>query len=359
MAGRYSGAAMAPAAVKVLVMAPHLGSDLGYVTGIDPRVEVLDGNRAFRAELVEQDRAPGPVPSGGPSRVERDRLLAEAEVLLVGFPVPPLLADRASSLRWAHHTQAGVSNLLRSDLWTSSVPLTSSRGAVGVTAIAEYVMGGVFHFARGLHAATRQERGGALSRDRYHMTAVAGATIGVVGLGGIGQEVARLARAVGMRVVGTRRSVTEVRTDIHGADLVLPASHLLELLAQSDFVVVCSQLTPETQGMIGHRAFAAMKTGSVLINIARGEEVDEQALLDAIKSGHLRGALLDVYDGELAGEPPRHALLDLPEILLTPHISASGDASGAERVKRLFADNLRRFINGEPLLNLVDRTRGY
>jgi phosphoglycerate dehydrogenase-like enzyme len=350
---------MAAAAVKVLVMAPHLGSDLGYVAEIDPRVEVLDGNRAFRAELVEKDRAPGPLPSRGPSRVERDRLLAEAEVLLVGFPVPPLLADRATSLRWAHHTQAGVSNLVGSDLWTSSVPLTSSRGAVGVTAIAEYVMGGVFHFARGLHAATRQERGVALGRDRYHMAAVAGATIGVVGLGGIGQEVARLARAVGMRVVGTRRSVTEAQTGVHRADLVLPASHLLELVAQSDFVVVCSQLTPETQGMIGRRAFAAMKTGSVLINIARGEEVDEQALLDAIKSGHLRGALLDVYDGELAGVPPRQELLDAPEIILTPHISASGDAFSAERVKRLFADNLRRFINGEPLLNLVDRTRGY
>jgi phosphoglycerate dehydrogenase-like enzyme len=191
------------------------------------------------------------------------------------------------------------------------------------------------------------------------MTTVAGATVGIVGLGGIGQEVARLARAVGMRVVGTRRSVAEAQTNIYAADLVLPASHLPELLAQSDFVVICSQLTPETKGMIGHRAFAAMKTGSVLINIARGEEVDEHALLDAIQSGHLRGALLDVYDGELAGERPRAELLDVPEILLTPHISASGDASSAEPVKRLFAGNLRRFINSEPMLNLVDRTRGY
>src|SRR5260370_25519512 len=117
MAGRSSRVAMAAGAVKGLVMAPHLGLDLGYVAEIDPRVEVLDGNRAFRAELVEQDRAPGPLPSGGPSRVERDRLLAEAEVLLVGFPVPPLLAGRATSLRWAHHTQAGESNPVPSPLW--------------------------------------------------------------------------------------------------------------------------------------------------------------------------------------------------------------------------------------------------
>jgi phosphoglycerate dehydrogenase-like enzyme len=346
-------------AVRVLVMAPHLGSDLAYVAEVDQQVEVLDGNRAFVAELVAQHQSPGPVPPGAPTEAERDRLLAAADVLLVGYPVPVRLAERATSLRWAHHTQAGVSNLVRSDLWTSSVLLTSSRGAVGVTAIAEYVMAGVFYFARGLDSATRPADGGTLSRQIYHLAAVQGSTIGIVGLGGIGQEVARLARAVGMRVVGSRRSVTTAHTDRHGADLVLPASQLVELAAQSDVLVVCSQLTPETEGMIDQRAFAAMKPGSVLINIARGEEVDEQALIDAITSGHLRGALLDVYAGELAGGKPRPELLDRPEIILTPHISASGDGAGTEPVKRLFADNLRRFINGEPLLNIVDRARGY
>jgi phosphoglycerate dehydrogenase-like enzyme len=340
-------------------MAPHLGGDLAYIGNIDPRVEVLDGNQAFVAELIEQGQRPGPVPSGAPTKTQRDRMLSRADVLLVGFPVPLRLVDRATSLRWAHHTQAGVSNLVRSDLWTSSVPLTSSRGAVGVTAIAEYVIAGVFHFARGLQTATRYQQQDALDRDNYHMGSVAGATIGIVGLGGIGQEVARLAKAVGMRVVGTRRSVSTAQTDTENADLVLPASDLLQLAAQSDFVVVCSQLTPETQHMIDDRVFAAMKTGSVLINIARGEEIDERALLDAIKSGHLRGALLDVYEGELAGQSPRQEFLDLPQILLTPHISGSGSASGVEPVKLLFTENLRRLLNGDQLINLVDRTRGY
>jgi phosphoglycerate dehydrogenase-like enzyme len=345
--------------VKVLVMAPHLGSDLSYVTDIDPTVEVLDGNTALGAELVEQGQHPGPLPAAAPSRTERDRLLAEADVLLLGYPVPSRLIDRAPSLRWAHHTQAGVSNLLRSDLWTSSVPLTSSRGAVGTVAIAEYVMAGVFFFARGLDAANRPGGGGALDRDVYRMTSVAGATIGIVGLGGIGQEVARLARAVGMRVVGTRRSVTAPQSDADGAEVVLPAPQLPVLAAQSDYVVVCSQLTAETRGLINRQVFAAMKSGSVLINIARGEEVDEDALLDAVRSERLRGALLDVYDGELAGEPPRPELLATPGIVLTPHVSTAGDSAGSEPVRRLFGDNLRRFIHGEPLLNLVDRARGY
>src|SRR5437764_609513 len=123
-------------AVKILVMAPHLGSNLDYIAAVDRTVEVLDGNQALGAELVDQGLHPGPAPPGAPSNVERDRMLGEADVLLLGFPVPPRLATRATCLRWTHHTQAGVSNLAHSDLWTSSVALTSSRGAVGVTAIA-------------------------------------------------------------------------------------------------------------------------------------------------------------------------------------------------------------------------------
>jgi phosphoglycerate dehydrogenase-like enzyme len=350
---------MAAGVVNVLVMAPSLGADLGYVAAVGPSVQVLDGNRAYQAELIEQDQVPGPLPAEAPSRPDRDRLLAGADVLVVGFPVPRRLVGRATSLRWAHHTQAGVSNLTRSDLWTSSVLLTSSRGAVAVTAIAEYVMAGVFYFARGLHTAAGQERGVIPGRDRYNMTTVSGQTIGIVGLGGIGQEVARLARAVGMRVVGTRRSVVAAQTDRYGADLVLPPAQQVHLAAQSDVVVICSQLTPETRGMIDGRFLEAMRKGSVMINIARGEEIDEPALLDAVRSGHLRGALLDVYDGESAGRPPRRELLEAENIVLTPHVSGSGASAPAEPLKRLFAENLRRFVDGEPLLNLVDRSRGY
>jgi phosphoglycerate dehydrogenase-like enzyme len=299
------------------------------------------------------------MPPDAPGRAERDRLLAEAEVLLIGYPVPARLAHRAQSLRWAHHTQAGVSNLLGSDLWEAPVLLSSSRGAVAVTAIAEYVMAGIFHFARGLHTATLRKPGRGISREAYHMSVLAGATLGVIGLGGIGRQVGRLAQASGMRVIGSRRSVTQAQTDVDGADVVLPASGLLELVAESDYVAVCSQLTPETRGMIDRRVFAAMKKGTVLINVARGEEIDEPALIDAIKSGHLSGVLLDVYDGELSGQPPRRELLERPEVVLTPHIAGLGDTSGREPVQALFADNLRRYLNGMPLLNLVDRTRGY
>lgn len=342
MAGSSTTGTAERGPVTVLVMAPNLGPDVSYVGDVDPLVEVLDGN--------------GAAADGDPAARS---LLAEAEVLLIGYPVPTALAAHAPRLRWAHHTQAGVSNLWRSDLWSSDVPLTSSRGAVTVPAIAEYAVAGIFHFARGLDTAVRQKHEGAFTRRGYALTSVAGATVGVVGLGGIGREVARLARAMGMRVVASRRSVTAPVEDVEGVDLLLPATALHDLLRQSDVVVICSQLTDETRGMFDADAFAAMKPGAVLINIARGEEVDEDALVDAVRSGHLRGALLDVHAGEMAGRPPRPELLELPEILLTPHLSGSGARDGAEPVKALFAENLRRYLADEPLLNLVDRRRGY
>jgi len=169
----------------------------------------------------------------------------------------------------------------------------------------------------------------------------------------------RYLEAAGLRVIATRRSADAPATDTDGADLVLPADRILQVAAESDFLAVCAQLTPETRGLVDGKVFAAMKPGAVLINIARGEEVDEDALIAAVTTGRIRGAVLDVYDGELAGRPPRAELLDLPQILLTPHISARGDAGLAGPIRRLFAENLRRFLDDRPLLNVVDRDRGY
>jgi phosphoglycerate dehydrogenase-like enzyme len=339
--------------VNVVVMAPILGRDLSFVSDVDPRVRVLDANFAAAGHQAG---------TGDPAAPGTDLLatiLAQAEVLLVGFPVPESLAARSPRLAWAHHTQAGVSNLVGTDLWRSDVTLTSSRGAVAATAIAEYALAAAAHFARGLHEADRQKAAGQFTRDGYQMLTLRGATMGVIGLGGIGQEVARLSRAAGMRVIGTRRSVTALRRDPGESDLVLPADRILEVAAESDFLVICSQLTPETHGLIDAAVFAAMKPSAVLINVARGEEVDEDALIDAVTTGRIRGAVLDVYDGELSGRPPRPELARLPQILLTPHISGRGDTNMAEPLRRLFAENLRRYLDGQSLLNLVDRARGY
>jgi phosphoglycerate dehydrogenase-like enzyme len=336
--------------VNVAVIAPIVGPDLSFVSDVDLRVRVFDANFAAPGRRAGTDN---------PGADSLAAILAQAEVLLVGYPVPEGLAALSPRLAWAHHTQAGVSNLAGTDLWTSDITLTSSRGAVAATAIAEYALAAAAYFGRGLHEAARQKAAGQFTRDGYQMLALHGATMGVIGLGGIGREVARLSRAAGMRVIGTRRSVTAPLHDDGVADLILPADQILGVATESDFLVVCSQLTGETRGFINAQVFAAMKPNAVLINIARGEEVDEDSLIDAVTTGRIRGAVLDVYDGELAGRPPRPELTALPQILLTPHISASGDSNIAEPIRHLFAENLRRYLAGAPLINQVDRARGY
>jgi phosphoglycerate dehydrogenase-like enzyme len=330
-----------PSKVTVVVIAPFLGPDLQWIADVDPRVVVVDGSALARGA------------DGG------ERVLESAEVILVGYPVPPGLAQRAPRLRWVQHTQAGVSNLHGTDLWESGVILTSSRGAVAATGIAEYVMAGVGYFARGLDEAVRQKAAGEFGRSRYRLRPLEGAAIGIVGLGGIGREVARLARAAGLKVIATRRSVVTPQAGTGGVDLLLPAADLTELAAASDYVAVCAQLTAQTRGMLGAGVFAVMKPGTVVINVARGELIDEDALVAALQEGRIRGALLDVYDGELDGRPPRRELAELPQVILTPHISAGGDPAGHEPAKLLFAGNLRRYLDGQPLRNQVDRARGY
>jgi phosphoglycerate dehydrogenase-like enzyme len=284
-------------------MAPVLGADLSYAA-IDPRVVVLDGNATFASELY--DEAPeGPTPASSVPREERDHLLAQADALVVGYPVPRRIASRAPRLRWAHHTQAGVSNLHRSDLWTSDVTLTSTRGSVAARAIAEYAIAAVMFAARGLDEAARQKHDGRFTRRGYQMRTVAGSTIGVIGLGGIGREVGRMAQALGMRVVATRWSIDAPEEHVDGADLLLPADGLLEVAAQSDFLVVCSQLTEQTRHLIDRSVLEAMPAHAVLVNIARGEEVDEEALVEAVQEERIGGAVLDVQEGELEGRPPR------------------------------------------------------
>jgi phosphoglycerate dehydrogenase-like enzyme len=340
--------------VNVLVMAPMLGADLSYVADIDPRIVVLDGNDAFVADRRTEGEGAGPAAGG-----EADALLARADVLVLGYPVPAHVAGRAPRLRWAHHTQAGVSNFHRSDLWSSEITLTSGRGSVSATGIAEYVLAGALFFARGLHEGTRQKQAGLFSRREYWFDGVAGSVMGVIGFGGIGQEVGRLARAMGMRVVATRRSVVEAAEGVDGADLLLPADRLLDVAGQSDFLAVCSQLTEETRGMIDRPVLAAMKPEAILINIARAEEVDEDALIEAVRSGQIRGAVLDVHAGELDGTPPRRELVEMAEILLTPHISGLGDRKTDDASRALVRDNLQRYVHGQPLRNVVDRKRGY
>ena len=288
---------------------------------------------------------------------ERDRLLGEAEVIIGGWPFPLDMRARAPRLKWFHQRQAGASNLLGSDLWGSDVVVTTSRGAANSLPIAEYAVAGMLHFAMGFHRATTDRDAGAFDHRAYRPLLVQGKTACVVGAGGIGTEVGRLCAALGMRVVGTRRQPQPGAPLPQGFSEIGGPEALDCFLPQSDFVAICCQWTPETTRLFDKGRFAVMKAGSVLVNVARGEIVDEEALLDALERGHLRGAALDVYVGEFE-RPPMPLLWSDRRVLITPHISNASDENHHGGVD-VFCDNLRAYREGRPLHNVIDWQRGY
>lgn len=349
--------------VNVLVMAPNLGWDPSTIELVGEQVHVLDGTPTYWAELRDEGhhrfapKAQSCLPQL-PSRQQRGELLSEADIILVGYPIPRSLARRGPRLRWVHHTQAGASNYWGTDLWESAITLTTSRGSVDTSVIAQYVIGAVLFFARGLGEAIQQTNAGSFSRDKYDLIDVSSSTIGIIGIGGIGREVARYARSFNMRVLATRNSVDRPVEDDPIADMILPPADIATVVSQSDFLVISTQLTQQTWNLVDRNVLASAKPNSVLINISRGEVVDEDALVEALERGQLRGAILDVFHGELEGRAPRRELLDHPRIILTPHIAAQPRPMLHEG-RDLFINNLRLFLRGERLVNELDRRRGY
>src|SRR5215510_7390732 len=232
-----------------------------------------------------------------------------------------------------------------------------SRGYGNTRAMAEHVLACFLHFARGLHRAHRDRERQQFEHGSYRPVLIEGKTVCVVGAGGIGQEVGRLCASAGMRVIGTRRRPTVAAAPPAGFSRLESPERLHALLGESDAVVVCCQWTPETTGLIGREAFAAMKPDAILVNVARGEIVDEDALIAALAAGKLRGAALDVYVGEFEHEPDRR-LWDDERVLITPHVSGGSDMRQHRGID-LFCDNLRAYLDGRSLTNVVDWAEGY
>src|SRR3990170_8611184 len=349
--------------VEVLVIPQVSDGALARIANVSPRVKVVDARGWFDAEIRATwpqwtvDRYLGARKYPASTLEERNRALATAEVVLLGWPPLKDLKARAPRLKWVHELPAGASNFFDTDLWGSDVLVTTSRGLTNRRPMAEYVLASFLHFSRGLNFSYRDQRRHLFDHQTYNPVLLRDKTVCVVGAGGIGQEVAKLCAAAGMRVVGTRRQVAS------GAPLPpgfvrLESSHLLhDLLGESEFVAVCCPWTKETTRLIGRAAFAAMKSGTVLVNIARGEIIDEEALLHALAEGRLRGVALDVYVGEFE-RPPESRLWHDGRVVITPHVSAATDVS-EHRGGMLFCENLTRYLEGRPLENVIDWERGY
>ena len=344
---------------NVVSLLPLSSSAKARIEAVDPSVRLTMADGWFDGEIRDTwgdyvaDAYLRPGSTGSGTRKARTELLASADVIIAGFPIPIDLLARSPRLRWVHQTPAGASNLHRCDLWGGEVVVTTSRGLGNTLAIAEYVIATFLYFGRELHRAEADRLHGSLRRQTYRPTLLAGQTACVVGIGGIGAEVGRLASALGMEVVGTRRS--EGTAVPEGFAEVARPDELPRLLARSRFVAVCCQWTPETDGLIGAAELAALPDDAVLVNVARGEIVDAEAVTAAID--RLRGVALDVYVGEFDRPPPAE-LWQHPKVLITPHTSAGAETRSTRPVE-LFCDNLAALLDGRPLDNVVDWARGY
>jgi phosphoglycerate dehydrogenase-like enzyme len=274
--------------------------------------------------------------------------LARSEVLMA-YTVPPGMLPAMPKLRWAQAMTAGVEGWLALPDLPKTLPLTCARGT-HEESMPENILGAIFHVAKPYAAAVEnQKRGKWVQTVAQPLT---GKTLGILGLGAIGQRVARVAAALGMRVIGTRRR-PEPMADVAE---VLPAERTPEVLARSDFVLLLLPATPATESIMNAERLAMMKPGAWLLNFGRGQLVNDDDLVAAVKARKIAGAVLDVFRQEPL--PENHAFWRTEGIIVLPHIG--GPHPQRDRfVARLFAENLGRFLDGKPLKELVDRTAGY
>jgi phosphoglycerate dehydrogenase-like enzyme len=309
-------------------------------------------------ERLRQAAAPGEVRFVS-DRDQFDRLLVDAEVVCA-FQAPEDILTRARKLRWFQFPGAGVDNLVGTGLLNTGCPVVvTSAAGIHAIPISEYVFGSMLMFARHFKDMERmQQQHNWAYGSRWNAlrgTELSGKTLGIVGLGGIGRRIAQLGRGFGMRVLGLSRSAREDASD-PDVDKLYPPSGLRELLGLCDYVVLAVPLTAETERLIGEHELLAMRPTAYLVNISRGRVVDEQALIRALTGGWIAGAGLDVTVEEPL--PPDSPLWDMPNVILTPHMSGLTDQYSA-RLADIFTDNLRRYRAGKPLQHVVDVSKGY
>jgi phosphoglycerate dehydrogenase-like enzyme len=298
-----------------------------------------------------------------------DSIIDPAVQAIIGYRVPTDLS-RTPSLRWIQLVSAGVDHLLKNPPWARGLIVTNARGVFAVQ-MAEYVMSGLLQAYQNVNL--RRQYQAARSWPSNAATSplmgrlLRGRTMVIVGYGGVGREVARMANAFGMRVIAVKRR-PEVRFDDSFRlpetgdpkgtipDEILGPEDLEVAAARADALVITLPLTSQTVELIGQRVFAALPPHAWLVNVARGKIVDQDALITALREQRLAGAILDVFrEQPLPQESP---LWDMPNVIIAPHI-AGGGGDGWAIFAELVIENLRRYVTGGALLNLVDGRREY
>ena len=270
-----------------------------------------------------------------------------------GFGLNPEMIGRASKLRWIQLSSVGVESVLCPELLNSDIVLTNMRGATAIN-ISEHVMSLILAFTRTLHTSMRNQSNKFWEDFRnLPVLEISGETLGIIGLGSIGLQLAKRAHAFDMRILAVDPTQTEKPDYV---ECLWELDRLHDMLAQSDFAAICCPLTRQTKGMMGAPEFRAMKSTAILVTIGRGQIINQAALVDALQTKEIAGAGLDVTDPEPL--PQDSPLWEMDNVIITPHHAGASPKSW-ERIFKIFCENLERFVAGDTLTNIVDQTRGY
>ena len=268
---------------------------------------------------------------------------------MISLAAPPGLLPTMTKLRWIQGLTAGIESWLALPDLPPALALSSARGTHRES-MPENILGALFHIAKPFAAIVDDNK--AATWTRRMATPLNGSTLGILGLGAIGQDLARMASSIGMRVIGTRRTPG----DLPGVERVYAPEQTAEVLAQSHYVVLLLPSTPSTDNSVNATLLAQMKKGAWLLNFGRGALIVDADLIAAVESGHLAGAILDVFRTEPL--PKEHPFWAAKGIMVLPHIGG-GHPERDKTVAKLFVDNLARFLDGKKLRELVDRAAGY
>lgn len=339
--------------LNVLIASPLEAEHADRIASADPRVNLLYEPDLLPVPCYPCDHT-GTTRDLGPAELARWAQLRAAAHVSFDFDwqAPGEIAANCPRLRWIQGTSAGIGGLLeRIGLAKSPIIFTTAAGVHGIP-LAEFALLGLLHFAKGMPRLARLQ---AERRWELHATTpLRGSRVLLVGLGGVGREVARLLAAVGVQVVGA--GLPGKTYDVQGVTEYVADTQIADILASVDALILACPLTARTRHLIGARELALMREGAVVVNVARGAVIDESALIDALAAGRLGGACLDVFETEPlpAGSP----LWAMDNVIISPH-SASTVADENRLLTDLFIDNIGRWLSGEPLRNVFDQDAGY